>query len=151
MISALQLELEGLPDCKAGQLLGYKLRHFLHKHLIGSKYSSQNLGRALRKFKTYLMHCGYPYADLRFEILKNVRKKRIGLKINVLLKQRQSYQFYGNVSYSSQELLNYLMFAGEPIWQLPLSLVTKDLLEFYRRNGFWQTRSKNSQQFSVLS
>lgn len=139
VVSAINLDLIGLSESLHEQSkLKYQLTRFLQKKLIGVSYTSHNLGLVLKQFKAYLVHCGFPFADLQFEIFKNMHKGKILLLFKVILKQKQCYEFYGNLTYSSQELLNYLMFSGDPIWHLPLSLVTKDLLEFYRRNGFWQ-------------
>jgi outer membrane protein assembly factor BamA len=125
-------------DCSDCDLMGESVVKLLKNRLVGNRYSKVFLKKQVKFFKKHFARSGYPFAQIKCDILKNKVKKQIEIVFNVFLRQKQCYQFFGNAFYANNDLLDYIMFSGDPIWHLPISLVVKDLIDLYRNNGFWQ-------------
>lgn len=141
-------------SCGECAVLKGRVDSLLKGRLVSSKYSKKFLNKEVKFLKKYLAYNGYPFAQIKFDVLKNQLRKRVQLKFNIFLHQRQCYFFSGNSFFSKDELLDYVMFSGDPIWHLPLSLVVKDLTDLYKKHGFWQAavegvESENCYKFSI--
>jgi outer membrane protein assembly factor BamA len=119
-------------------VLDYKINYFLKNSLWHEKFSSDLLQKKIALLKKYLAKNGYPFAQINFQIFKNQQNHECHIKFDLFLKEQQHYKFVGNHFFTRQDLLNYIMVLGDPIWHLPISLIIKDLICFYHKNGFWQ-------------
>ncbi|MEX0939820.1 MAG: BamA/TamA family outer membrane protein [Candidatus Babeliales bacterium] len=123
----------------------------LESKLLGHNYSKELFEVEIDRLKQYLKEKGYLAVCLNIE--KNIKheSKKIFFLININLGPQKTFIFYGNQSFNKKELLDQILIFGNSTNLLPISILTEEIEEFYRKNGFWQVEIEFKQENNIIS
>src|SRR5438477_2567657 len=110
----------------------------LSHNLMFQKYKKETINREAVSLKTYLSRKGFLQTGLSLEEYKNKKTHTVDLKWNITVHQKRSFMFYGNQFFSQKELLEKMIAFGRSAWLMPASLLAEEILNAYKRKGFWK-------------
>ncbi len=105
---------------------------------LHSKFYTQDLVENMQiKMKVLLEHKGFMVLNIGFQETLHTDKKTIDIAFKVTIDRKKEFIFVGNSFYSNQELLDHLLLYGKSAWHFPSSVITDEIVQYYKNKGFW--------------
>lgn len=125
-------------------------REFLDKKLKGRLasrwYSRDLINQEILRIKRLLAQQGYLQISIELKELRNNAEHTIDVTFHIDLHRKKEFIFVGNHFFSSEQLLDRILLFGGSAWMLPASIVQDELLEQYRKAGFWHAGMELEEQ-----
>ncbi len=122
-------------DCQA---IGARLQKMVERRLMGSAYTQELVDDVARSVRRYLITKGFLQNTIRLAPALREVGNGIGISFGVELRYRHLFEFHGNRFLSDQDLLDQIMLFGKSATLIPPSLIADELIELYRKFGFWK-------------
>ncbi|HEV2601095.1 MAG TPA: BamA/TamA family outer membrane protein [Candidatus Babeliales bacterium] len=151
----LQVE-QGAPgDASDSSQLQAKLYKRFFKKMVRARYNKQLLNEQIRALKRYLFNKGFIHVIVDLHEKIGAHNKHIDLTFTVKLQKKKEFVFLGNRFFSSDQLLDHISLFGRSVWLLPAALLQQDILELYRKRGFWdaaiEVREEKERCFFIIN
>ncbi len=120
-------------------------------NLIGASYDKKLLSEQTKVVRHFLESNGYSDSSISLQQKIKRKKKKVELILTVEIFHKKKFNFFGNDSFPSNELLELILMFGRSASLLPPNMISQELERFYRSKGFWDVKiavQENSDQCS---
>jgi outer membrane protein insertion porin family len=114
-----------------------KIAKRMCSRLQNIRYTHQIVEYESQQLKEYLIRKGFLNASLEIKKEVNLKRATLNLTFLVSLDQKKLFSFVGNTFFSGKELFNFLLVFEGSTSLLPPSLLIEELMQAYRKKGFW--------------
>lgn len=115
--------------------------------LLRKKYYTQALvNRNTTYLKDLIARKGFLSTAITLHKKFNMKGGLVALEYAVHLKDRKRFLFYGNQFFSKRALLELILQFGRSAYELPLSILSEELIQAYKKKGFLHVQIETKQQ-----
>lgn len=126
--------------------LQQKLEQKLKASLYNAYYSKNRVTAELKKIKEQLNKKGFFNVKITYQVQPDLKSSKIKLIVTVCLHKKKRFVFFGNHYFSSDLLLEKIQLFGNSAPLIPPSLIAQELIDLYKKKGFWQVKIKPEEE-----
>lgn len=136
------------------EIITKKIKKNFGSSLNGALFSQGKVDKHVQYLKDYLAKKGFLKGTIDLQQNIDHQHKSVELIFIIHLNQRKKITFFGNHFFSKKELLDQILVFGNSLYLLPPSIVAEELLNAYKKKGFWSVsidaRQKGDEYFFVI-